>query len=612
MRLTVGQRLALPFILIVMLMAAIGAFSVYNLNRLNANTEEILREHQPVLTHIAAIENGVLFHSLKVEQYVVTGNRAHLRMVEALRSNVETNLAELESRAQGTKDQRLVQEIREAYDTYFSLSDGLRAFYEDHPDDKASVEGRQMRIAALLENALLAKADLLYKAKQSRAQELIRANSELYQTNFRITVISSVVLTGLAMALSIFVSRSIIVPIGQLVEATQRITGGDLAARAQVKTGDEIGLLARDFNSMAAQLQEMIGTLEQRVAERTRNLQATIEVTRATTSVLNPDELLYQVVGLVRDRFALYYVGLFLLDEERRFAVLRAGTGEAGQKMLAQGHALEVGGNSMIGQCTARAEARIALDVGEEAVRFDNPLLPGTRSEMALPLRSRGRVIGAMTVQSAEEAAFDETDIAVMQAMADQVAVAIDNARLFAETQAALRDMETTHQRYLGQAWAEYTRARAISGYAQTGAKIMPLGDQVLPKVHQAMTEQRPVALSDDKSSALLVPIVLRDQPMGALGFEEAEKGRQWSDDEIALAGAVAEQLALAAENLRLLEETQRRAIRERLTGELTARVHETLDMETVLRTAVQEIGRAMGLAALEVRLGTQAEATDE
>jgi putative methionine-R-sulfoxide reductase with GAF domain len=162
----------------------------------------------------------------------------------------------------------------------------------------------------------------------------------------------------------------------------------------------------------------------------TLQLQTAIQVSRATTSMLDPDELLRQVVNLARERFNLYYVGLFLLDEQRRFAVLRAGTGEVGQKMLAQGHRLEVGGDSMIGQCTARGEARIALDVGEEAVRFDNPLLPRTRSEMALPLRSRGQVIGAMTVQSVEEAAFDEAAIAVMQTMADQVANAIENARL--------------------------------------------------------------------------------------------------------------------------------------------------------------------------------------
>jgi GAF domain-containing protein len=282
-----------------------------------------------------------------------------------------------------------------------------------------------------------------------------------------------------------------------------------------------------------------------------------------------------------------------------------------------------VGGDSMIGQCVARAEARIALDVGEEPVRFDNPLLPETRSELALPLRSRGQVIGAMTIQSAEEAAFDEADIAVLQTMADQVAVAIDNARLFAEAQAALAEMEAIHRRYLGRAWAEYALARAISGYEQTDAGIMSLDDKVLPEVRQAVTEQRPVvwrgdgdeditqdATKESLASALVVPILLRGQPIGALGFKEANGKRQWSAEDVALAEAIAEQLALAMDNLRLLDETQRRAARERLTSEVTARMRQTLDMENVLKTATAEFYRALGLEEVVIRLAT--EGTDE
>jgi GAF domain-containing protein/CHASE3 domain sensor protein len=607
MRLTVGQRLVLPFVLIAILLVSMGIFSTYSLVQLNGNTEEILREHQPVLTNIAAIESGVLFHSLKVEQYVTTGNRAHLRTVAELRSDVEANLADLEDQTRGTEGEHLVQKIRETYDTYIAMSDGLQDFYRRNPDDGASVAGRQMRIAALLENALMANADVLYETVQIEAQELIQANGRLYQTYFGITVTSGLVLAGLAIVLSLLISRSIRVPISQLVEATQRVAGGDLLARAQVKTHDEIGLLANDFNSMAAQIQELIGTLEQRVEERTRGLQTAAEVARATISVLDPNELLRQVVVLVRERFDLYYVGLFLLNEEGTFAVLDAGTGEAGKKMLEQGHRLEVGGNSMIGQCTARNEARIALDVGEEADRFENPLLPETRSEMALPLRSRGQVIGAMTVQSTEEAAFDEADIAVMQTMADQVAVAIDNARLFANAQTTLEEMEAINRRYLGQAWREYTRSRATSGYEQTDAGITSLGDRTLPDVQQVMSTRQPLITGthgDNAPSAVLLPITLRGQPVGALGLEVAGGEQQWSDDDIALAEAVAEQLALAADNLRLLDETQRRAARERLVGEITDRMRETLDVDTVLQTAVREMRQILGLAEAEVRLG--------
>jgi PAS domain S-box-containing protein len=173
---------------------------------------------------------------------------------------------------------------------------------------------------------------------------------------------------------------------------------------------------------------------EETLERRAMQLQTAAEVSRAASSISDPDELLSQVVGLIRDRFNLYYAGLFLVDETGQRAVLRAGTGEAGQKMLEAHHQLEIGGSSMIAWCIANRQARIALDVGQEAVRFANSLLPKTRSEMALPLISRDIVIGAMTIQSDQPAAFAQEDISVLQSMADQTANAIENARLFEES----------------------------------------------------------------------------------------------------------------------------------------------------------------------------------
>jgi PAS domain S-box-containing protein len=187
--------------------------------------------------------------------------------------------------------------------------------------------------------------------------------------------------------------------------------------------------------------------VEADLERRNTQLQTAAQVSRAATGTLDPNELIQKAVDLACQRFELYYVGLFLVDhtgewvdEAGKWAVLRSGSGSAGQHMLAQGHKLEIGGESMIGWATANRQARIALDVGEEAVRFDNPFLPATRSEMALPLIARGRVIGAMSVQSEKEAAFSEEDIGVLQTMADQLANAIDNARLFNETQKWLRE----------------------------------------------------------------------------------------------------------------------------------------------------------------------------
>ncbi len=454
----------------------------------------------------------------------------------------------------------------------------------------------------LLIRRLVRQANQDVEAVTSRAQLVVR------QAALRLAVLVMLT-TAVAWGWRQFVFRGLSLSISELRQGVTRISSGDLKYNLDVRTGDEIEELGDEFNKMADRLAGVIGSLERRVAERTRGLRAAAEVSRATTSVLDPDELLRQVVDLARERFNLYYVGLFLMDEERRFAVLRAGTGEAGQIMLAQGHRLEIGGESMIGQCVARAEARIALDVGEEAIRFDNPLLPETRSEMALPLRSRGQVIGAMTVQSVEEAAFDEADIAVLQTMADQVAVAIDNARLFAETRAALAEMEATHRRYLGQAWAEYLHIAEETGYESERPGIAPLGDAVLPEIHQAVKRQSAAVLTGNGAaggmshSALVAPITLRGAVIGALGIHDDDGARQWTNDEIALVEAVAERMALAAENLRLLDETQRRAAREWLTREITDKMRRAVDMDDLMQTTIQEMTAALGTSSAFVQL---------
>ncbi|MCZ7547256.1 MAG: GAF domain-containing protein [Anaerolineae bacterium] len=188
--------------------------------------------------------------------------------------------------------------------------------------------------------------------------------------------------------------------------------------------------LSRDITER----QQLLNTLERRSLQ----LQAGAEVSEVANALLDLEALQQRVVDLIRERFDLYYVGFFLVDqngqpdgEPGQWAVLRAGTGEAGRAMLARHHKLEVGGESMIGWCVANAKARVALDIGDEAVRFENPLLPETRSEMALPLIARARVIGALTIQSTAPAAFSDEDIAALQTMANQIAVAIENARLF-------------------------------------------------------------------------------------------------------------------------------------------------------------------------------------
>lgn len=207
--------------------------------------------------------------------------------------------------------------------------------------------------------------------------------------------------------------------------------------------------------------------LVEQMRRRADHLQASVEVTEAISKVLDPKELVQQVVDLIRERFDLYYVGLFLVIEGRRldpnpkkYALLQAGTGEAGQKMVAKGHKLEVDGNSMIGQCVATGEPCIALDVGEEPAHFANPLLPDTRSELALPLISRGEVIGALGLQSAHKSAFDREDAAIFQTMASQLASAIENARLFNQAEEAMNKLQSELRAQVRDGWNRYMDKR--------------------------------------------------------------------------------------------------------------------------------------------------------
>ena len=406
-----------------------------------------------------------------------------------------------------------------------------------------------------------------------------------------------------------FTRRRIVQPLRILHENVLALGEGDLERRIPLETDDEFGVLATTLNTLASQLQEVINTLEHRIEERTRGLRAAADVSRATTTVLDPDELQRETVDLIRERFDLYYVGLFLVDETEEYAVLRAGTGEAGRRMLENAHRLRVGGATMIGQCVATGEGRIALDVGEEASRFDNPLLPETHSEMALPLQARGRVIGALSVQSKEIAAFDEADIAVMQTMADQVAGAIDNARLFTESQAALEEMEEIQRRYTEQAWGAFTRKRVVKGYEQTATGMRPLDEaahqneiqEVLSTLRSGEQSARLMVLGDDGerssqvASKVLVPILQRERPIGVLGCEARAEGRRWSKDQVALVETIAEQFAIAAENLRLLDETQRRAAREQAVTEITAKIRAEVEIESMLQEALSELGRTLG-----------------
>jgi GAF domain-containing protein len=351
----------------------------------------------------------------------------------------------------------------------------------------------------------------------------------------------------------------------------------------------------------AGRWQELNETLEQRVAERTREgewratqIATGAEISRIASQELDPDRLLRTVADLIGKRFQFYYVGIFIVDNEGRNAVLRAVTGPAGQTMLERGHQLEVGGTSMVGWVCANRKARIALDVGEEPVRFANPLLPFTRSEMALPLRVGDRVIGALDIQSMQAQAFDENDITALQGMADQIAVALENARLFQQTQSSLKELERANRLLTGQGWQEFLHARPADFAEFHQAGLAPLTPEETDRLASSKM---------DGAKRIHVPLRLRGEVVGSLVVERTPDQPAWSASECEMLEAAADQAAQTMDGVRLFEESQRLAAREQVIGTVTARMRESLDVDRVLQTAVREFAETLGVAEVKIRL---------
>jgi len=424
----------------------------------------------------------------------------------------------------------------------------------------------------------------------------------------------------LAVVVALLITRTIASPIARLAEAATQVAGGDVELTVKVEREDEIGTLAGAFNSMTGQLRDLISNLEKRVSDRTRELEqrsayleASADIGRTASSILDADQLIREMVELIRERFAFYYVGLFLVDASGTWAVLRAGTGEPGRAMLARDHRIKVG-EGMVGWSIANAQGRIALDVGKDAMRLATAELPDTRSEAALPLRSRGQIIGALTIQSDKPAAFDETTIATLQIMADYVAVALDNARLFAESQVSLEAARRAYSKLGREAWTELLHAQPRLGYRCDERGITSAGDVWRPEMERALQTGQTIQGNEAEAEAklpLAVPIKVRGDVVGVLDtYKPAEAGK-WTSEEITLLEALADQLGLALESGRLYEDAQRRAIRERLTREITDKMRRASGVEGIVQTAVDELFSVLGASRTFVRLG-EAPSTQE
>lgn len=417
----------------------------------------------------------------------------------------------------------------------------------------------------------------------------IRAQERAYLVQIATIDFVAVILIVLV---SIFTSNYLAKPIIQLRDAANRISNGELTHRiTEIPRTRELAELAVDFNTMTANLSGLITDLEQRVAERTEDLTRKTEqlraasyIARQTAEVQDLSLLLDTVVNLVTDQFGYYHTGIFLVNEAGDHVTLMSASSEGGKRMIQKGHSLRVGTQGIVGYVAGQKKSRIALDVGADAVFFNNPDLPLTRSEIALPLLVRDRLLGVLDIQSDKPADFTVQDIDVLETLADQVSVAIEKAQLLDASQAAFSQLEAITAVRTREAWIEKLKER------ERVITYTPLG-------------LRAEKTSGNEANALTVPIMLRGQHIGTISI--ARKGNApWSKQDEEMIREIATQTGLAIDNIRLLEEATQRAKQEQTVGELAFRFSQALDMDSLLQTAARELGQLPGIEETSVYIG--------
>ncbi|MEK6753340.1 MAG: GAF domain-containing protein [Chloroflexota bacterium] len=391
-----------------------------------------------------------------------------------------------------------------------------------------------------------------------------------------------------------------------------RLTKGQAAEPIHIQTRDELEDLTTAFNQMTTDLYQAFETLEERVNERTdalnkraAQLRTVADVGKVVVSFRDLSELLQRTAYLIHENFGYYHAGIFLLDEHKEYAVLTATNSPGGQRMLERKHQLKIGETSIVGYTIENTKARIALDVGQDAVFFDNPDLPQTRSEIALPLVIGGQILGALDVQSTEPQAFSEEDISTLQILADQIAVAIQNAKLFEEIEKALEAARIVYGEVSREAWSKILHNQPRIGYIATQpATIETHGEAVEPSLAKAF-ETGDLILGAD-GLTISVPIKIRGQAIGAIRLKKSEIAEAWTQDETNLAIALSDQLSGALESARLYRESQQRAARESLVSDISARISGVSHLDAILRETVQELGQALGNTSVTFQLLNQ------
>ncbi len=343
-------------------------------------------------------------------------------------------------------------------------------------------------------------------------------------------------------------------------------------------------------------------------------LQSTAEVAQTTSQNLELQSLLESAIQSIRERFGFYHVQVFLLDEARENAVLVASTGEVGRLLLDRKHSLAVGSRSVIGRVTASGQPVIARDSDADNVRYRNELLPDTRAELAVPIRDGAMIIGALDVQSRDEAAVDDNVVRALQTLANLLATSIRNSRLFEQQDTTVRENQALYQQsrenlseiqrlnreLTGQAWRDFlNESDNLSGVTLEGDHLSTHADWTA-SMRQA-GEGKLVYEPYEGGTRLALPLTLRGAVIGAV---EIDRREPMLVDDIAAARAVLERLSVSLENARLYEDAQSATAQEARLNQISARFGSAGSVDELLNITLHELGETLGAKRGSVRLG--------
>lgn len=443
------------------------------------------------------------------------------------------------------------------------------------------------------------------------------------QTFLMTTIGVALLLIPFVALAGVWVASLITKPLVNLTIFAQQVAQGNLNLRAKVEANSfEVQELEKYLNNMTSQLQKTILELEDRVAERTAELEEANQRTERRarqlktisdlfTTISTVQELRFllpRIAELISERFGFYHVGLFLLDTNNEYAVFSGTNSQGGYKMLERGHRLRVGQEGIVGYVADAGEPRIASDTGSDAVFFNNPDLPQTRAEAALPLKFGDQIIGVLDIQSTETDVFTEDNVEVLSVLASQVAIAIANVRAQEGSRRLVEQTQSLNQEYTSTSWRNLTQRREQVGIRYTGAALERLDKPVITPQIQKAAQAGNVETS---KTDLALPITLRGKVIGTINVR-VPGGRDWTTDEKDILQSVSDRIALALENARLLEEAQITAGQERALAEMSNKIGSSFRFESILRTAAEELSRVLSGSEVLVQIAPPAANKDE